>query len=60
MITPIPVSERLPGVGDLDHEGTCWMFHPVNLHYCLCRPDPSVHTHWLPANALPLPTGDDS
>jgi hypothetical protein len=54
-ITPIPVSERLPGKGDLDDQGTCWMWHPVNFHYCLCLPDPSVHTHWLPAHDLPLP-----
>jgi hypothetical protein len=53
--TPIPVAERLPGPKDLDREGTCWMFHPINLHYCLCVPDPSAHTHWLPANALPTP-----
>jgi hypothetical protein len=54
-IAPIPVSERLPGKGDLDDQGTCWMWHPVNFHYCLCLPDPSVHTHWLPAHDLPLP-----
>jgi len=54
-ITPIPVSERLPGDGDLDDQGTCWMWNPVNFYYCLCRPDPSVHSHWLPAHALPLP-----
>ena len=53
--TPIPVAERLPGPKDLDREGTCWMFHPINLHYCLCVPDPSAHTHWLPANALYIP-----
>jgi hypothetical protein len=52
---PVPVAERLPGPEDLDHEGTCWMFHPANFHYCLCRPDPSVHTHWLPHHALPVP-----
>ena len=54
--TPIPIAERLPGPEDLDREGTCWMFHPINLHYCLCVPDPSIHTYWLPANALPVPT----
>jgi hypothetical protein len=55
VIEPVPVSERLPGPEDLDHLGTCWMFHPVNFHYCLCLPDPSVHTHWLPHYALPVP-----
>jgi hypothetical protein len=54
---PVPVSERLPLhiTGELDDQGTCWNYHPINLHYCLCVPDPSVHTHWLPANALPTP-----
>jgi len=54
-LKPVPVSESSPGEGDLDHEGACWMWHPVNFHYCLCRPDPSVHTHWLPHHALPVP-----
>ena len=56
-IEPVPVSERLPKMelNELDGQGTCWMFHPVNYHYCLCLPDPSVHTHWLPHWALPVP-----
>jgi hypothetical protein len=59
---PIPVTERLPGAGDCDAEGRCWMRGKVegdwrlvsatnpgvpNLKYCF--------THWLPAHALPLP-----
>jgi hypothetical protein len=59
-IEPVAVAERLPGPEDLDHEGTCWMFHPANFHYCLCRPDPSVHTHWLPHYALPVPTPNNN
>ena len=57
-IQPVPVSERLPLhlAGELDDQGTCWNYHPINLHYCLCVPDPSIHTHWLPHWALPLPT----
>jgi hypothetical protein len=56
-IQPVPVSERLPPMeaDELDDQGTCWNYHPINLHYCLCVPDPSVHTHWLSANALPTP-----
>jgi hypothetical protein len=55
-IAPIPVSERpWEREGFCDAHGTCWMWHPINFHYCLCRPDPSVHTHSLPADALPLP-----
>jgi hypothetical protein len=54
--TPIPVSER-PWERDgwCDALGTCWMWHPINFHYCLCSPDPSVHTHSLPHWVLPLP-----
>jgi hypothetical protein len=54
---PVSVAERLPTqeLNELDDQGTCWMFHQLNFHYCLCRPDPSVHTHWLPHWALPLP-----
>jgi hypothetical protein len=54
---PVPVSERLPLhlAGELDDQGTCWNYHPINLHYCLCVPDPSIHTHWLPHWALPVP-----
>ncbi len=66
-ITPIPVSERLPGPEDCNAEGFCWWF---------CAADPTVgtfgvaacwvlrkhepddddwRTHWLPAHALPIP-----
>jgi hypothetical protein len=45
-ITPIPVSERLPGPEDCDAEGRCWL-----LTDCLSS------THWLPASALSLPEG---
>jgi len=55
-ITPTPVSERpWERNGWRDAQGTCWMWHPVNFHYCLCLPDPSVHTHSLPHWALHLP-----
>jgi hypothetical protein len=57
-IQPVAVSERLPGPEDLDSEGTCWMFNPIMLYYCLFRPDPSAHTYWLPHWALPLPAAD--
>lgn len=58
---PTSVSER-PWERDgwCDAQGTCWMWHPVNFHYCLCRPDPSVHTHSLPHWALPLPTTEEA
>jgi hypothetical protein len=53
---PTPVSEQpWEREGWCDAQGVCWMWHPINFHYCLCRPDPSVHTHSLPHWALPLP-----
>jgi hypothetical protein len=58
---PTPVSERpWEREGWCDAWDTCWMWHPINFHYCLCRPDPSVHTHSLPHWALPLPTTTSS
>jgi hypothetical protein len=61
-IQPVPVSERLPLhlAGELDDQGTCWNYHPINLHYCLCVPDPSIHTHWLPHWALPVPESNST
>jgi len=73
-LTPIPVSERLPGAEDCDAEGLCWWWHPdhkeedfsdgwmrLKLEWAVGRHDSddcAVHTHWLPATALPLPTAD--
>jgi hypothetical protein len=61
-IQPVAMSKRLPLhlAGELDDHGTCWNYHPINLHYCLCVPDPSVHTHWLPHHALPTPEATDA
>lgn len=57
---PIPVAERLPGAEDCDAEGMCWWYCAPAERWLRCgipEPDPAsqVHTHWLPANALPLP-----
>lgn len=46
---PVSVSERLPGPEDCDAEGKCWWFHDEDNASC---------SHWLPANALPLPQGE--
>ena len=46
---PVPVSERLPRPEDCDGEGKCWWFHDEDNASC---------SHWLPANALPLPQGE--
>jgi hypothetical protein len=52
---PVPVGERLPGVEDLDVEGTCWCWHSVMHTWGLFRFDSTAHSHWLPHWALPLP-----
>jgi hypothetical protein len=56
----VPVSERLPGEGDCDAEGRCWMFMPdmgTTTSWRLIDPRGSwlSHRHWLPAHAIPLP-----
>ncbi len=63
---PVPAAERLPGPGDCDAEGRCWWLkprgyrgHSISESYWILgdadyRILPSK-THWLPANALPLP-----
>jgi hypothetical protein len=71
---PVAVSERLPGAedclpwpGEPDETHWCWMSRIVNGfsgRFVIweqvsvgpaCR---DVYTHWLPANALPLPAGE--
>jgi hypothetical protein len=61
-ITPIPISERLPGAEDCDAEGRCWMHGKVEGDWRLISAaNPGVphlrycFSHWLPAHALPLP-----
>lgn len=56
---PVPVSERLPGEGDLHPtEQWCWTcgqdccaWHRVTRHF-------DAWSYWLPFNALPLPAGE--
>ena len=55
---PVPVSERLPWLEDCDAEGLCWVWHTTACTWGLFRLDPTVHSHWLPATALPLPAGE--
>jgi hypothetical protein len=52
---PVPVGERLPGEGDLDVEGTCWVWNFTAYTWGLFRLDLTAHSHWLPHWALPLP-----
>jgi hypothetical protein len=67
-ITPIPMSEQLPGPEDCDAEGRCWVgsaaftddtdYGPVDYSngWELCHFTPGDDC-WLPANDLPLPKG---
>lgn len=64
--TPIPVAERLAGPEDCDAEGRCWLLyrsasvnrtHQWSLVYSRSIFD-GPYTHWLPANALPVPSDD--
>lgn len=57
-LTPVPVSERLPGPGDCDDDGTCWVWNRTAYTWGLFRLDLTAHSHWLPAHALPLPAGE--
>jgi hypothetical protein len=59
---PIPVSERLPGEGDCDAEGRCWLLGKVESDWRLISAaNPGIphlryaFSHWLPHWALPLP-----
>ena len=66
-ITPIPVSERLPGAEDCWPDGRCWVlsaaftddtdYGPVDYNngWELCHCTAGDYC-WLPAHALPLPT----
>lgn len=60
---PVPVSKRLPGPGDCDAEGRCWIHMPdMGTAPSWRLVDPReigpYHTHWLPAHALPVPSHD--
>jgi hypothetical protein len=54
-IEPVPVSERLPGPEDCDLFERVWAFNPVLDHWKVTRINQSIHTHWLPYWALPVP-----
>jgi hypothetical protein len=65
-ITPIPLSERLPGPEDWDGEGRCWMLGKIESDWRLISvTNPGIpklsycFSHWLPAHALPLPSPSD-
>ena len=53
---PVPVSERLPGAGDCDAEGRCWLSNnEIEPGWVLDYPERCTNwTHWLPFHALPI------
>ena len=71
---PIPVSERLPGPGDCDAKGRCWIgrseytfpmgdtgsWGHADPEWCLEEPCEAANSTavWLPAHALPVPADD--
>jgi hypothetical protein len=56
VVVPVPVSERLPGEGDCDAEGKCWLYSAITEIWHYWRlPKQSLWTHWLPYHAIPLP-----
>jgi hypothetical protein len=54
-IQPVPVSERWPEFSDCDSLERVWAFNPVLDHWELTRINQSIHTHWRPYHALPIP-----
>ena len=59
--TPISVAERLP-FAKCDEDQKCWWYVPEGEHWCLASQFVArlalEATHWLPANALPVPSND--
>ena len=53
---PVPVSERWPQFSDCNPFEEVWAFNPVLAYWKLTRINRSIHTHWLPHWALPVPT----
>jgi|LakMenE18May11ns_1017448.scaffolds.fasta_scaffold9838360_2 hypothetical protein len=54
---PVPVTKRLPGPGDCDAEGRCWLTSvDVEPGWVLDNPEQCTNwTHWRPHHALPVP-----
>ena len=61
-LQPIPVSERLPGPGDCDADGRVWWLGVetwmLRTYAVVAGAAIPLGTHWLPAHALPLPSGE--
>lgn len=53
---PVSVTERWPEFSDCDDLDRVWCWSWAIGTWRLGRINRSIHTHWLPANALPLPS----
>ena len=52
---PVPVSERWPEFSDCDNAERVWCWSWAIGTWRLSRINQSIHSHWLPAHALPVP-----
>ena len=57
-VQPVPVSDRWPEFSDCDQCERVWVWNPILEHWKLTRLNRSIHTHWLPHWALPVPTSE--
>jgi hypothetical protein len=63
-VVPTPLDNKLPGAEDVNEDGYCWLWDNYgriwDWTYIRTRTKAEVYdyTHWLPANAIPMPTND--
>ena len=63
-VRPLPLDSKLPGAEDINEDGYCWLWDNYermwDWTYIRTRTKAEMYdyTHWLPANAIPLPTND--
>jgi hypothetical protein len=60
-VGPLPLDSKLPGAEDINEDGYCWLWdnHQRIWDWTYIRTRTKAemydYTHWLPANAVPLP-----
>lgn len=60
-VRPLPLDSKLPGAEDINEDGYCWLWDNYqriwDWTYIRTRIKAEMYdyTHWLPANAIPLP-----
>jgi len=63
-VVPTPLDNKLPGAEDVNEDGYCWLWDNYqriwDWTYIRTRTKAEMYdyTHWLPANALPVPSND--